>query len=88
MPSSDDDGEVSRRRRIFSVLVVLLAVALAAGVTFYLPPDIRHLLVGQTVEHCPDSEFSCPSQQPGLLLLVLPLVIIIEHVFGEAPSHR
>lgn len=58
-----------------------IAAALAVMVAFMLlPTDIRTLLVGKAVDHCPGRKVSCPSQPIGLLHLSLPLLLVIEYL--------
>lgn len=81
MPS-ERSGEDTRRW--IAAGLAGLAVLAAVALVLYLPPDLRHLLIGRTVEHCPESEFSCPGQTFGLLhalmALVIPFLIYFEGV--------
>lgn len=70
-------------RRHILLVAVVCAVALAGYVAFMLPESTRVLLIGQTVEHCPDSEFSCPGHSFGLLHPVLAITVILMIVFDE-----
>lgn len=70
-------------RRHVLLIAVVCAVVTAGYVVFMLPESTRVLLIGQTVEHCPDSEFSCPGQTFGLLHPVLAITVILMIVFDE-----
>lgn len=71
------------RRYMIMVAVAGIVFATAGYVVFALPESTRVLLIGKTVEHCPDSEISCPGQSVGLLHPVLAIAVILMIVFED-----
>lgn len=73
---------LNKPKRIAVGVVVGLVLATIAMFVF-LPPDIRVLLMGQTVDHCPQQDLSCPSHSPGLLFFILIPVLLAEMIWGD-----
>lgn len=75
-------SEPSLRRRGAALAIVLAVILGVVVVVNSMSPSQVAFWFGETVEHCPDSEFSCPSTRPGVLagvmLLMLPFLIFLE----------
>ena len=76
------DRDPLTARRIVALAVPIALLAGCVLVVNSLSPSQVNFWIGETVNHCPDSEFSCPSTRPGVLtgvmLLVLPFLIFFE----------
>lgn len=59
-----------RHRQILATGAVVATVAVFVGLMMLLSPADRALWFGKTVDHCPDSDLSCPSTKPGLFFIV------------------
>ena len=69
-----------RRRQITAVGLVGAIIGVSVGLDMVLSDQQFAYWFGKTVEHCPDSEFSCPSQQPGMAMFLIPAVLIIGYI--------
>ena len=78
----DRSADAGTTRHWLAVGLVAFTVLAAVALVMFLPPSTRHLLIGRTVEHCPDAEISCPGQTLGLLhgvlFIAVPLLIYFE----------
>jgi len=71
-------SELSRGRRGAALAIPLAVILGVVVVVNFMSPSQVAFWFGETVDHCPQSELSCPSQSPGVFFLVLtPAVILI-----------
>lgn len=70
------------RSKILAVSLTVGIIVVLAAAIMLLPESAVEFWFGTTVDHCPDSDLSCPSHEPGALVLVALFGILILWLLG------